>query len=93
MRIMQRGHKIVLAGVLTALMPVGKGISKTRARKDMTKMFAEWADAKTYSARHAGRPAVRVAVGRFASVARLRHRNNVREHRMVPPGADEPCAG
>ena len=44
------------AGALTALMPVGKGISKTRARKDMAKMFAEWADAKTYSARHAGRP-------------------------------------
>jgi hypothetical protein len=38
------------AGALSMFGPVGKGISKTRAEKEMTKLFENWADADSYAA-------------------------------------------
>ena len=44
------------AGIINAIMPVGKGMSKTRAEKEMARMFVEWGDSEAYAAKWKGRP-------------------------------------
>lgn len=43
-------------GALAAIGPAGKGISKTRAEKEMAQMFMEWGEAETFVAKHKGKP-------------------------------------
>lgn len=44
------------AGFLNTIMPIGKGMSKTRAEKEMAAMFKEWGDDKTYAGILKARP-------------------------------------
>ena len=55
------------AGLLTAVGPVGKGMSKTRAEKEMAAMFKEWGDAETFIARHKGKPGAYTDLAAFAT--------------------------
>ena len=43
-------------GALVALGPAAKGMSKTRAEKEMASMFMSWGDAETYAAMRQGKP-------------------------------------
>jgi hypothetical protein len=44
------------AGLFSAFGPVGKGMSKTRAEKEMAAMFMAWGDADTFAAQRMGKP-------------------------------------
>ena len=44
------------AGLLVAAGPISKGMSKTRAKKEMAAIFSQWADADTYVGNFYGRP-------------------------------------
>ena len=43
------------AGFLNAVGPIGKGMSKTRAEKEMARMFQEWGDDDSYAGKMRGR--------------------------------------
>ena len=43
-------------GILSAVGPVSKGISKTAATKEMAKIFMDWADSETFISKYRGKP-------------------------------------
>ena len=44
------------AGFINAIVPVGKGMSRTRAVKEVSKMLSDWADNRSFAAKMQGRP-------------------------------------